>query len=397
MPVSHPPTELSAPFEFYQFDELTEERQLIEQELQEEQCRADQLAASTSSAGGRLGRRRWELVLLVIFAMGVLSSLALAARQMQRLRSETHRPPVGEQAELAVPNRVTLPAPVERPILLLAPEGDAFEDEGEAGESEADDGEESGVEPAPTAVRSSTSEVSESQLQRWCAAGSYGSCITLGRRAADGGRPTEAIAYYATGCQAGAATACYLLGRAQARGLASGVPDYESAVAAYSQACPSRPNARSHSLSCYRLGVLTRDGRGRPPDAEEARRLFRRSCGSENAYACAALGLLELAVAENADALGHFRQACDAGLGYACGSAGFLLANGRGVPQDEVEAVSLYQRGCERGAGESCTSLSYMHRHGRGGLQQNRGRARELAGRACALGDSSSCESDAVP
>jgi len=48
---------------------------------------------------------------------------------------------------------------------------------------------------------------------------------------------------------------------------------------------------------------------------------------------------------------------------------GFMYVNGRGVPQDDAEAVKWYRKAAEQGDADARNALAEMRRQGRGGLK----------------------------
>ena len=51
---------------------------------------------------------------------------------------------------------------------------------------------------------------------------------------------------------------------------------------------------------------------------------------------------------------------CEKGAAIGCSSLGAMYATGKGVKQDDFEAVKWYRTACERGEASGCGSLGVM-------------------------------------
>lgn len=101
------------------------------------------------------------------------------------------------------------------------------------------------------------------------------------------------------------------------------------------------------------LGQILLDGRGIQQDATVARRWFGIAAQSGSAMAHNMLGRClehgwggEVSLAQAAV---HYARAADSGLDWGLYNLGNLLATGRGVPANQVQALMCYE-GCAAGA-----------------------------------------------
>ena len=79
-------------------------------------------------------------------------------------------------------------------------------------------------------------------------------------------------------------------------------------------------------------------------------------------------GVLE----DDAEAVRWYRIAAEQGLASAQFSLGYMYANGEGVPEDDAEAVRWYRMAAEQGLASAQFSLGYMYATGRGVLKDTR-------------------------
>lgn len=80
------------------------------------------------------------------------------------------------------------------------------------------------------------------------------------------------------------------------------------------------------------------------------------------------------------------RQRARDGHDLAMNKLGMMYRDGRGVPQDDGEAVSWFRKAAEKGNAQAMTNLAIMYFKGRG-VARNEAEARRLAQRAAELGD----------
>src|SRR5208283_997233 len=81
-------------------------------------------------------------------------------------------------------------------------------------------------------------------------------------------------------------------------------------------------------------------------------------------------------VAQNdAQAVALYRRAAEQGYPPAEHNLGFSYFNGRGVSQDDRQAVEWYRKAAEQGFAASENNLGVMYQSGRGGLPQDDGQA----------------------
>ncbi len=209
--------------------------------------------------------------------------------------------------------------------------------------------------------------------------------------------PERAAALAKSSCQKGYPPACVTVGYDLFEGR--GVPaDPPAALKVWNDACD-----RGNGQACNASGIAL----GNADDEAGARARFDRGCQLEDASACFNLsgmqdgdpGLLErscrLGSAMGCNDLGvHFANqgnhasarevygiACRNGDDLGCKNLGGSLE--RVEPKDFEAAFNAYMVGCERGNAELCRFA--------GSMLKDRGKARELFGRACQLGDARGC------
>ena len=141
----------------------------------------------------------------------------------------------------------------------------------------------------------------------------------------------EARSEAETGCAAGEADACFLLGDMMRRGN-GGQQDYKGAAEAYQKAC-----TLNHAGACAALAYLATNGKGIDQDLAEARSLYKQSCDLGDVSGCAGYGNMLFTgqggrknVAEGTRVL---RQACDRDYDWACERARQL---GAYDPEDDT-------------------------------------------------------------
>ena len=70
---------------------------------------------------------------------------------------------------------------------------------------------------------------------------------------------------------------------------------------------------------------------------------------------------------------------------------GVMYANGRGVRQDDAQAVSWYRKAAEQGNAAAQSNLGFMYATGQG-VRQNMSIAKEWYGKSCDNGGSKGCK-----
>ena len=70
---------------------------------------------------------------------------------------------------------------------------------------------------------------------------------------------------------------------------------------------------------------------------------------------------------------------------------GVMYEDGRGVKQDDVEAVKWYRQAAEQGEAKAQFNLGVMYAKGQG-VRQDKGQAKEWFGKACDNGYQDGCE-----
>ncbi|MBJ7843696.1 sel1 repeat family protein, partial [Neisseria meningitidis] len=72
---------------------------------------------------------------------------------------------------------------------------------------------------------------------------------------------------------------------------------------------------------------------------------------------------------------------------------GVIYAEGRGVRQDDVEAVRWFRQAAAQGVAQAQNNLGVMYAERRG-VRQDRALAQEWFGKACQNGDQDGCDND---
>ena len=104
-----------------------------------------------------------------------------------------------------------------------------------------------------------------------------------------------------------------------------------------------------------------------------------------------ALGLKQAAWAANVPDFRETLQAAERGDAHAQALLGSMYANGRGVHQDDAEAVRWYRQAAEQGYAQAQALLGVMYAEGRG-VHQDLALAQEWFGKACQNGDQDGCD-----
>ena len=71
---------------------------------------------------------------------------------------------------------------------------------------------------------------------------------------------------------------------------------------------------------------------------------------------------------------------------------GHMYSKGRGVKQDDFEAVNWYRKAAEQGDADAQAILGFLYLLGERGVQVNKSLAKEWFGKACDNGNQNGCE-----
>ena len=93
---------------------------------------------------------------------------------------------------------------------------------------------------------------------------------------------------------------------------------------------------------------------------------------------------------DDAEAVRWYRQAADQGYAAAQTNLGLMYANGRGVRQDDAEAVKWYRQAAAQGYADAQANLGAMYYKGYG-VRQDRALAQEWFDEACQNGSPAGC------
>ena len=91
------------------------------------------------------------------------------------------------------------------------------------------------------------------------------------------------------------------------------------------------------------------------------------------------------------EAVKWYRQAAEQGYASAQFNLGNMYANGRGVKQDDVESVKWHRQAAEQGYAKAQAILGFSYLLGKG-IQVNKSLAKEWFGKACDNGEQRGCE-----
>lgn len=72
-----------------------------------------------------------------------------------------------------------------------------------------------------------------------------------------------------------------------------------------------------------------------------------------------------------------------------------MYLKGKGVKQDEAQAVDLFRKACDRNSGESCYNVGVAYEYGRG-VGQDNAQALNYYSKACDMKDPEGCENYAT-
>ena len=86
-----------------------------------------------------------------------------------------------------------------------------------------------------------------------------------------------------------------------------------------------------------------------------------------------------------------YRKAAEQGDADAQDSLGIMYQSGRGVKQDDVEAVNWFRRAAEQGEANAQALLGFSYLLGKG-IQVNKSLAKEWFSKACDNGYQDGCE-----
>ncbi|MCR5085683.1 MAG: sel1 repeat family protein [Succinivibrionaceae bacterium] len=112
-------------------------------------------------------------------------------------------------------------------------------------------------------------------------------------------------------------------------------------------------------------------------------------CEGGSARACASLGFYhERQDPDQAKALRLYVRACDLGYGFGCSRAGFLSLHGKRV--DYQAAARLYGKGCRLGNQFACGGLGLLYKKGQG-VPRNPAKAAEIFSKGCERGNAFAC------
>lgn len=152
------------------------------------------------------------------------------------------------------------------------------------------------------------------------------------------------------------AAACFRQGERAAAG-----DDRAAMALSYGRACQL-----GNGLACIHLGNgVEPDEAKRPALLTRAAAVFRAQCDGGDAEGCYYLGIAcergRGVEQDEKQALARYHQACAAGYTYGCTSEGGMYLAGKGTPVDLARAAEVYTRACEQGDLFACYWVGHIH------------------------------------
>lgn len=214
-------------------------------------------------------------------------------------------------------------------------------------------------------------------------------------------RPEVARDYLERACTSGDLEGCRMVAQLHYRGDLGAVDD-AAAIDLLTGTCD-----KGHAPSCVNLGWLLHLGRGGPAQPERAVELFRAACDDGFVGGCARLAVLTLegqdvGLEEPPDQV--LTQACNRRQAAGCVGLGYVYLYGIGRPAQPGYGAALLAKACLDQSNQSCQfggceiedALACRWRAealDKGlGVSADPKQARRLYDKACALGDTQSCE-----
>ena len=130
-----------------------------------------------------------------------------------------------------------------------------------------------------------------------------------------------------------------------------------------------RAAARGDANAAFALGVNLLEGQGAAVDRAGARKLFETAAAKDHPGALYNLGVMSIEQAAAPDfpkAVVLFKRASDAGSADAAYSLGVLYKQGRGVGQDDAEALKWFRRAADENNVPSMIEFAIMAFNGQG-------------------------------
>ncbi|MDP6734372.1 MAG: ATP-binding cassette domain-containing protein [Gammaproteobacteria bacterium] len=116
----------------------------------------------------------------------------------------------------------------------------------------------------------------------------------------------------------------------------------------------------------YNLGVMYRDGDGVPQDYAEAIRWFRLAADQGDATGQYNLGVIGFSGGASGQDFEETKRLAEQGDAIAQFTLGNMYDSGRGVPENDAEAVRWYRLAAEQGGAAAQSNLGFMYENGEG-------------------------------
>ena len=147
--------------------------------------------------------------------------------------------------------------------------------------------------------------------------------------------------------------------------------------------------------TCWKIGVMYREGLGVGPDPTLAVNYFRKSCEMGDVYGCDRLGAAyyfgqdiskDVGLAET-----YFKRGCDGNLSESCHMLGIMYIAEREKRNQDEELFRVIEKACNLDDIHACVRLSALYYKGIG-VTKNKALAVEFSSFACLRGVEQACD-----
>jgi len=201
----------------------------------------------------------------------------------------------------------------------------------------------------------------------------------------------EAIAIHKKGCDTGRPSSCNALGMLYEQGAEGIKKDEMQAAVFYRKACDMYFPA-----ACKQLADLYAEGRGVGRDVKKAASIYEQACRFSGGSSCTAGGKLYVAQGDKDSierGVALLQRGCASREGEGCWILAGMLEQGKlpVVKRDPPSALHRYEEACSYRWPEACAKAGAAYKSGGLGAKADAAKAKELAQRACELGNKPSC------
>ena len=197
-------------------------------------------------------------------------------------------------------------------------------------------------------------------------------------------------------------SACLELGKIEAVGIGEQRDDYQikhqkkKIVLSASEFNTTKDMCdKSNGEKCYNLGDMYEKGIGVEKNIPKAIEAYRKGCETRHKYtldACSALGKLYLYTQHNySKAKQLLEHTCKDTFTKGCGDLGQMYLQGKGIKQDNQQAIVLLKKGCEYNNDiKACSTLGSLYITGQY-VKEDYESAYTFFDKACSGGDALAC------